>query len=128
MTTTLNKLITYGWIRKTNKRPVGALIYYIRRCLHDWSDDDCVRILKQISYAMEPNVSRLLISEIVLPETNADVEAGWMDLTMITMSGCERTEPQWANLLDLSGLKLHKTYHVPGTNYGVVEAYLKSQQ
>lgn len=109
----------------TNGTSLGALIYYIRRCLHDWSDEDCVRILKRISHAMKPNVSRLLISEIVLPETNADVEAGWMDMTMITMSGCERTESQWARLLDLSGLKLYKTYYAPGTNYGAVEAYLK---
>jgi len=74
---------------------------------------------------MEPNVSRLLISEIVLPEVDADVEAGWMDLTMISISGWERTESHWARLLDQAGLKLHKTYHAPGTNYGAVEAYLK---
>lgn len=109
----------------SNNSPIGALIYYIRRCLHDWSDADCVRILKQIAAAMKPGVSRLLISEIVLPETGADVEAGWMDLTMITCSGCERTESQWKNLLDQSGLQLEKVYHALGTNYASVEARLK---
>lgn len=103
----------------------GALIYYIRRCLHDWSDDDCIRILSNIAVAMKPNVSRLVISEIVLPDTKADVLSGWMDLTMMTVSGLERTEAHWTRLLDHSGLQLKKTYHAPGTDYGALEAYLK---
>lgn len=102
------------------------MIYYIRRCLHDWSDSDCVRILQQIAGAMQAGVSRLLISEIVLPEIAADLEAGWMDLTMITCSGRERTEAQWRSLLDLAGLSLEKVYHALGTNYAVVEACLKA--
>lgn len=74
---------------------------------------------------MKPGVSRLLISEIVLPDTGADVLSGWMDLTMMTVSGSERTETHWARLLEKSGLQLKKTYHAPGTNYGALEAYLK---
>ncbi|TEY83831.1 hypothetical protein BOTCAL_0024g00400 [Botryotinia calthae] len=102
----------------------GAPIYYIRRCLHDWPDVDCVRILKVIADAMAPEISRLVISEIVLPTIAADVEAGWMDLTMMTVSGRERTEKQWVNLLTLSGLKLRKIHHGSGTSYAAVEAVL----
>ncbi|OBT66502.1 hypothetical protein VE03_03651 [Pseudogymnoascus sp. 23342-1-I1] len=102
----------------------GAKIYYIRRCLHDWSDTDCVRILKNTASAMTPGVSRLLISEIVLPSTNADVEAMWMDMTMLTVSGSERDGGHWSRLLAEAGLKMERTYHAPGTNYGAVEAYL----
>jgi hypothetical protein len=103
----------------------GATIYYIRRCLHDWPDTDCIRILKNISTAMTPGVSRLLISEIVLPDTGADVESGWMDMTMMSVSGAERTKAHWSRLLEESGFQLKKTYHAPGTNYGAIEAYLK---
>ncbi|ESZ91778.1 hypothetical protein SBOR_7848 [Sclerotinia borealis F-4128] len=102
----------------------GAPIYYIRRCLHDWPDNDCVRILKVIAAAMTSGVSKLVISEIVLPPVAADVEAGWMDVTMMAISGRERTEMQWVNLLTLSGLKLQKIHHGPGTNYAAVEAVL----
>ncbi|KAF7870251.1 uncharacterized protein EAF02_009441 [Botrytis sinoallii] len=102
----------------------GAPIYYIRRCLHDWPDVDCVRILKVIADAMTPEISRLVISEIVLPPIAADVEAGWMDLTMMTLSGRERTKKQWVNLLTLSRLKLRKIHHGAGTNYAAVEAVL----
>jgi hypothetical protein len=74
---------------------------------------------------MDPSISRLLISEIVLPTTGADTEAGWMDLTMMTVGGMERTEREWAQLLDNCGFKLSKVYRAPGTNYGVLEAQLK---
>jgi hypothetical protein len=69
--------------------------------------------------------SRLLIAEIVLPTTEVDVEGAWMDLTMMTFTGRERTEEQWVELLTAAGLKLEKTYDLAGTHYGVVEAYLK---
>ncbi|KAG4027317.1 hypothetical protein MFRU_031g00650 [Monilinia fructicola] len=102
----------------------GAPIYYIRRCLHDWPDVDCVRILKVIAAAMTAEISRAVISEIVLPSMAADVEAGWMDITMMALSGRERTEKQWVNLLNLSGLKLREIHRGPGTNYAAIEAIL----
>ncbi|RFU31747.1 hypothetical protein B7463_g4589, partial [Scytalidium lignicola] len=103
----------------------GALIYYIRHCLHDWPDKDCIRILKKIASAMEPGISRLLISDSVLPESDVDLESGWLDITMMALSGSERTESQWQKILDQSGFKLHKIYKAPGTNFAAIEAYLK---
>lgn len=103
----------------------GALIYYIRRCLHDWSDKVCVDILKVIAAAIDPKKSRLLIAEMCLPDQGADIEAAWFDMTMMTLNGRERTKSDWANILDSAGFKLEKVYTSPGTNYGVVEAYLK---
>jgi hypothetical protein len=73
---------------------------------------------------MKPGVSRLLISELVLPDTGSDPLSGWMDLTMMSVSGAERTKAHWTRLLEQSGFHMKKTYHAPGTNYGAVEAYL----
>ncbi|KAF2494859.1 O-methyltransferase [Lophium mytilinum] len=105
----------------------GALIYYIRRCLHDWSDRDCVRILKVIARAMEPGKSRLLIAEICLPEEKADMEAVLYDMTMMTLNGRERTKSDWMKILDGAefDLKTVTVHTTAGSNYGVVEAYLK---
>jgi len=103
----------------------GALIYYIRRCLHDWSDGECVKILKVIGAAMVPGVSRVLIAEMVVPASNVDSETCWMDLTMMAISGCERTKKQWEDILDAAGLKLSRIFGAPGTNHAVVEAFLK---
>lgn len=69
--------------------------------------------------------SRLLISEIIIPAEGADLEAGWMDLTMMTLTGCERTLKQWEGLLEKVGLKVEKTWAAGGNNHGVVEAVLK---
>jgi hypothetical protein len=84
----------------------------------------CIEILKNISCSMTEK-SRLLIAEIVLPTMEADVEGAWMDLTMMTFTGRERTEEQWVVLLTAAGLRLEKMYGLAGTHYGVVEAYLK---
>ena len=122
--TTLPPFTTMAGTTKINNF-TGALIYYIRRCLHDWTFPDCVRILKNIADAMIPGVSRLLISEMVVPAQGADPEVCWYDITMMASGGMERTEKQWIELLDASGFKLRKVWQVPGSNNGVVEAYLK---
>lgn len=74
---------------------------------------------------MEPSVSRLLIAEMVLPAQGANPETSWYDIAMMCAGGMERTEKQWVELLDASGLKLGKVWQVPGSNHSVVEAYLK---
>jgi hypothetical protein len=74
---------------------------------------------------MVPNISRLVIAETVIPPTGADIEAGWMDLSMIVLSGKERTEQQWIDLLEMSGLKLEMVHRGLGTNYAAIEAVLQ---
>ncbi|CZR66315.1 related to O-methyltransferase B [Phialocephala subalpina] len=103
----------------------GALIYYIRRCLHDWPETECITILRNIRSAMTPGTSRLLISEIVLPIGQTDFETAWYDICMLTFSGMERSEKQWRSLLDKSGFTLVKIHGVGGTNFSVLEAALK---
>ncbi|KAL1966251.1 hypothetical protein VTN77DRAFT_4604 [Rasamsonia byssochlamydoides] len=104
----------------------GAHIYYIRRCLHDWPDATCVQILKNIASAMQPGDkrSRIVIAECILPDVGTDVEGCWMDLTMMTLTGGERTRSQWTRILEEAGLQVGKFYTAPGTNYGAVEAWL----
>lgn len=74
---------------------------------------------------MKPGVSRLVISDCVLPESDVELEGAWLDVLMMNVSGMERTLPQWEQLLDEAGLKLHKTYQVSGTTDAAIEAYLK---
>ncbi|KAF7430170.1 hypothetical protein PC9H_005870 [Pleurotus ostreatus] len=40
-------------------------IYYLRHVLHDWPDDDCIKILKNVRKSVSPK-SRLLINEFVV--------------------------------------------------------------
>jgi len=47
-----------------------------------------------------------------------------MDITMMTLTGRQRTRSQWIRLLEEAGLQAGKFYTAPGTNYGAFEAWL----
>ncbi|KFY73693.1 hypothetical protein V499_06221 [Pseudogymnoascus sp. VKM F-103] len=95
----------------------GALYYYIHRCLHDWPDSDCLLILQHLAAAMEPGVSRILISEIVMPVGHVDIQTAWSDINMLTFSGVERSEKQWVDLLENAGLKIANMHGDDGGCY-----------
>lgn len=75
---------------------------------------------------MSPGRSRLLIAEMVIPATGADITAGWFDMTMMTLSGTERTEQQWRELLQATGFELTEIWTGPGVDAAIVEGRLKS--
>jgi demethylsterigmatocystin 6-O-methyltransferase len=83
----------------------GAKFYYLRHILHDWTDEDSVRILKNLVPALTSE-SRIVIDEVVLPDTNVPWQCAFMDLSMsAALGGCERSRDEWQNLLDRAGLK-----------------------
>ena len=82
----------------------------MRNILHDYSDEKCVEILRQIMPAMTED-SAILIDEIVIPVTGAHWHATSMDfLMMATLASLERNEDHWRRLLDSAGLKIVKIY------------------
>lgn len=84
----------------------GAKFYYLRNILHDWPDDKCVVILKNLISALEPD-SRILIDDMVLPNGKVHWQATQLDLTMMSALGSkERTDEQWRNLIDAAGLQI----------------------
>ncbi len=83
-------------------------------------------ILRRTAEAMTPGRSRLLIAEMVIPATEADITAGWFDLTMMTLSGTERTERQWRELLESTGFGLTKVWTGSGMDAAIVEGRLRS--
>ncbi|PWY95090.1 O-methyltransferase [Aspergillus sclerotioniger CBS 115572] len=104
----------------------GALAYYLRRCLHDWPNEpEAQKILSNLAAAMDREKSRVLITECVVPEVGATMFHAWMDQAVMTIGGRERTEKDWAHLLDISGLRLVKVWRTPEMSVGVVEARLK---
>lgn len=61
--------------------------------------------------------SRVVINEFLMPEVNADPEACWVDLVMMSFAGTERTATQFEGLLDAAGLKLIKIHGSNKTHY-----------
>ena len=47
-------------------------------------------------------------------------------MTMMTLSGTERTEKQWLELLEAAGFELKKVWTAPGVDAAVVEGSFKS--
>ncbi|HZP94663.1 MAG TPA: methyltransferase [Burkholderiales bacterium] len=89
--------------------PQGADLYLLIRVLHNWSDEDCLRILRTCRRAMRPD-ARLLIGEQILEVDPSRGRATdyLVDLQMMAMYGCarERTEAEFRSLLAASGFSL----------------------
>lgn len=104
--------------------PKGADAYVLKHILHDWSDDDCVRILDTIRAAAAPT-ARVLIVEMVIEAGPAPDFGKLLDLEMlvVTTGGRERTEPEWRALLARSKLSLSRVVPTMGP-HKVLEAVL----
>jgi SAM-dependent methyltransferase len=76
--------------------PEGADAYLLKGVLHDWRDDDAVKILRNTRRAIRPEGTLLLIEAIV---DSATRPAGLMDLLMLVIGGRERTEADFLSLL-----------------------------
>jgi hypothetical protein len=100
----------------------GGDVYVLKRILHDWDDEDCVRILRACRAAMTP-ASRLLIVDAAIPPGNGFHPAKVMDILMMVFSGRERTEAEFAALLADAGLTLRQVTPTP-TMLSVIEARL----
>ncbi|MFD7664554.1 methyltransferase [Streptomyces sp. NPDC059788] len=102
--------------------PPGADVYLLKRILHDWNDDDCVRILRACRAAMTRPGSRLLAIDAVLPPGNDAHPAKTMDVLMMTsLNGRERDEPAFHHLLAAADLKPSRTLATEST-LSIVEA------
>ncbi|KAJ9637442.1 hypothetical protein H2204_004866 [Knufia peltigerae] len=100
----------------------GARFYYTRHCLHDWTDDQCVTILKHLRDACKPGYSRILIHEFVLPATGCGQREALFDVLMMSLCGMERDEEQWHDILTEAGLEMIKIWRADVGGYAIIEA------
>jgi O-methyltransferase domain len=88
--------------------PAGADLYVLKFILHDWTDEDCVRILENCRRAMASG-ALLLIVEHVIPEESGPHVARFMDINMMVMtSGRERTRREFERLLAPAGFAVKR--------------------
>jgi hypothetical protein len=86
-------------------------VYLMMQILHDWSDDDCIRILRNVGRSM-PEGSRLLVIEMLLNKSAdatsmKDLGIKVLDIEMLALfGGRERTAAEFAALLAEAGLRL----------------------
>jgi len=88
--------------------PEGADAYLLCGVIHDWDDDRAVTVLRKCRKAIASN-GRLLIVDMIVPETASPSFSKLLDLNMMVMTGGrERTKAELCALLDAADYGLTK--------------------
>jgi hypothetical protein len=94
----------------------GADLYVLKSIVHDWSDEEASRILRNCRSAIASH-GRLLLIEPVLPELvpqNARAGIYLSDLNMlVNIGGRERTRAEFDELCDRSGFAVTRVQPLP---------------
>ncbi len=99
----------------------AADTYMMKMIVHDWNDEECVRILSNILKAASPG-GRVFIVEHVIPGANTPHFAKLFDIHMMCWgTGRERTEEEYAALLERAGWKHVHTRFPRSRMMGAVE-------
>jgi hypothetical protein len=101
--------------------PAGADRYLLANVLHDWDDDRAAAILARCRDAMAPGGRVLIIERLIPDDPEQALPALLSDINMLVVTGgMERTDAQYAALLDTAGLCLTRVTPV-APPYGVIE-------
>jgi hypothetical protein len=86
--------------------PAGSDAYLLCNVIHDWDDARAIAILRNCRKAMAQD-GRLLLIEMVVPDSNTPSFSKLLDLNMLVMAGGrERTKAEFNALLDAADYKL----------------------
>ncbi|KAI7783826.1 hypothetical protein LA080_011299 [Diaporthe eres] len=87
--------------------------YLLSRVLHDWQDDDCIKILRNLLPAMETHGTKLLVCERMLPDRPGEIYnhieqlLRTRDMIMFTLyGGGERSLRDWVELFRKADARL----------------------
>lgn len=99
----------------------AADAYILKLILHDWNDEECARILTNISRAASPG-TRVFIIEHLVPGPDSPHFAKLFDTHMMCWgTGRERTVEEYAALLERTGWKYVHTWFPQARMMGAVE-------
>jgi hypothetical protein len=98
--------------------PEGGDAYLLKGVIHDWPDQDAIRILRNTHRAMGPKGTLLLIENVV----DVHRPVGMIELLMLVIGGRERTETNFRSLLAAAGFAI--TRIVPAEGTSVIECHL----
>jgi O-methyltransferase domain/Dimerisation domain len=98
--------------------------YSLKMILHDWSDQECIEILSNVRAAASSS-GRVFIIEHIVPGANEPHFAKLFDIHMMCWgTGRERTEAEYAGLLEAAGWKYHKAWYPSDRVVGILEGRL----
>lgn len=115
-----NKNLTYAGGDMFQAIP-NANAVMLKWILHDWKDEDCVRILKQCKEAIpsQKNGGKVIVIDMVVGVQEDDEKSTETQLLfdihmMSTVTGGEREEKQWAKLFADAGFARYDITHKLG--------------
>jgi len=102
--------------------PEGGDAYVLRHLLHDYDDDDCLRMLNNVRRAMPPH-ARVVVLEKTVPTDDTPAPGRWLDLhVMLLTGGRERTENEYRALFAKAGLRLNRVLPTAHPAVEIIEA------
>jgi hypothetical protein len=94
--------------------PEGADAYIMKLIIHDWNDDDALKILKNCRRAIRRDGTLLIVDAVLKPPNEPD-PGKLRDLNMlVTLRGLERTEAEFRMLLKQAGFSLTRVIPTAG--------------
>jgi hypothetical protein len=85
--------------------PAGADAYIMKHIIHDWTDEQCIQLLKACRKAVNPG-GKLLVVDSVVPPGNDFHPGKFLDIQMLLFpGGRERTEKEFRDIFSASGWK-----------------------
>ncbi|MEU0274311.1 methyltransferase [Streptomyces sp. NPDC006307] len=87
--------------------------YLLARVLHNWGDEDALRILRRVRDAIPPH-GRLVVLDRLVPEVAGPHPGKTADLVMlVVLGGRDRTRTEYADLLAEAGFALESVVAPP---------------
>ncbi|AQL05850.1 5-pentadecatrienyl resorcinol O-methyltransferase [Zea mays] len=105
-----------------------ATAVFLKTTLHDWGDDECVKILKNCRQAISPRDAggKVIILDMVVgygqPNITHLETQVMFDLYIMTVNGAERDEQEWKKIFIEAGFKDYKILPILGA-LSVIEVY-----
>ncbi len=88
--------------------PAGADAYIMKHIIHDWPDEECIKILKACRKGVNSGGKLLVVDNVIQPG-NDFAPGKFLDLQMLIFpGGCERTEKQFRELFAAAGWRLSR--------------------
>jgi hypothetical protein len=100
--------------------PDDADSYILKHVLHDWNDEDVIRILGRIRESMSDE-SRLLVIDNLIDD-NSFASTLFVDLLLLVLvGGGERTKEEFAVLFEKAGLRVERSLPVDSGPVRIIE-------
>ncbi|GFZ12885.1 O-methyltransferase family protein [Actinidia rufa] len=107
----------------------GSYAVLLKWVLHDWSDEECIKILKRCKEAVPSKGGKVIIIDITVENQKGDDDHESIEtqlcydmLMMALTTGRERTEKEWTKLFSDAGFSDYKIIPILGLR-SLIEVY-----